>query len=154
MRSALSALSVAGLMMVSGCRSDTSIESQPTDSSSGRDLAKAVAGKAECGSFEDSFLLASGRLTFSCQINGQTFLIQVFTSEKEKEARDQELSDADIPHKVGKSFLVWEAKGAVAGTESTPEPGLAEDLAAFPGTACPSNKRTSYAGTIKFAIGA
>jgi hypothetical protein len=114
------------------------LDSKPYDLSSGRDLAKAVADEANCGTFEDSFLLASGRLTFSCQANSHTFLIQVFTSETEKDARDQELSDADIPHKVGQSFLVWEAKGAVPGTESTPEPGRPEDLAAFPGTASPS----------------
>lgn len=108
-------------VLAAGCGGpNANVADRPTDLDSARDLAKAVAQKAECEGFEDFGLDADDKWAFTCQF-GQRGMFVIRT------AVSTQLRDAARPtgtaYKVGAFYLV---------TPDTTTPDL-RHLQAFPG---------------------
>ncbi len=113
---------VVAVLLVAACGTTGNITDEPHDLGSGRSLAKAVAGKANCGYIEDYSLPASDHWDFTCQIGKRMFVIRTANTPA---SRDAGLS-SDVPYKVGPFYLVSPFQ----------QPGVAltaDSLKAFPG---------------------
>ncbi|MFF4509298.1 hypothetical protein [Streptomyces sp. NPDC001401] len=120
---------VAAMVLAAGCGdSDVSLGSRPKDEDSGRDLARAVADHADCGSFEDYRLDAKDNWVFTCQKSDRLFGIRADVSPSNRADLIKKLRTEKQPYKAGHAFLVYEFQ------KSPGRANPAADLKNFPGT--------------------
>lgn len=125
MRSFAGGLVVGLSLLVGGCSSTVSLQSEPQDQRAARDLANTVADKANCPGFED-YRNAKGHWDFTCQKSNRTFTIRIFANAAARDSSIKELAASGTPYKTGRFFIVYHF--SPQGQSNTPA-----ELADFPG---------------------
>lgn len=121
------AIAAAVLTAVAGCSSNhVPLSSRPGSSGDGEALARTVASRARCGSFEEFDASHRDRWSFTCQKSGDMFVITTAETDAAFASQLVELRSANRPGKAGPFSVVSQFQ--TPGSRTT-----AAALRAFPG---------------------